>query len=193
MRASRHRHTWHDYLVLDQTSNIKLEYLDGEILAMAGGTPEHAALAMAVGVQLGQQLEGKGCRPYSSDLRIRVPATGLGTYPDLTIVCGPTQVDPEDRNTVVNPTVLVEVLSDSTEAYDRGEKFEHYRQLPSLREYVLVSHREPLIEVFRRGEDGTWTRTEARTHSTARIESIGCDLLVDRVYAGVDLGRRVRE
>ncbi len=187
MRAFHHQYTWQDYLRLDRDSAIKLEFFRGEIFAMAGGTPAHSALATNVTVALGRQLEGKPCRPYNSDLRVRVPATGLGTYPDVIVVCGQLEVDPEDKNTAINPTVIVEVLSDSTEAYDRTEKFESYRQLASLREYVLVSHRERLIEVFRRGEDDLWSRTEARTQAIARLESVGCELEADRIYAGVEL------
>ena len=119
-------------------------------------------------------------------VRIRVPSTGLATYPDITVICGKPVSDGDDRNTLVNPVVLVEVLSASTEAFDRGEKFEHYRQLESLQEYVLVSCREPLIEVFRRDE-GAWKRTEARKHGSIRLESIDCTLDVDRVYRGLEL------
>src|SRR4051812_42732973 len=109
----RARYTWAQYVVLEHSSNVKHEFFDGEIFAMAGGTPEHSALATAITIQLGRQLEGKPCRPYNSDLRIRVPATGLGTYPDVSVICGPPQHDPSDRNTLVNPTLIVEVLSDS--------------------------------------------------------------------------------
>ena len=107
--------------------------------------------------------------------------------PDVAVLCGDLERDPDDRNTIVNPTVLIEVSSDSTEAYDRGAKFGHVRAILSLREYVLVSHRERLIEVFRRGDDGEWRRTEARTHASVTLESIHCALEVDRVYANVNL------
>ena len=184
--ANHHQYTWKEYLAFERTSNVKHEFCDGEIFAMAGGTPSHAALGLAVGSELRLQLVGGPCRAYGSDLRIRIPATGLGTYPDATVICGESVADPEDENTLVNPVVIVEVLSPSTEAYDRGEKFEHYRQLPSLQEYILVSHREPLIEVFRR-DNGAWKRLEARQHGVVRLESIACSLEVDRVYAGVEL------
>ena len=112
---------------------------------------------MAVGARLTSALEGGRCRVYSSDLRIRVQKTGLGTYPDVSVVCGPREVDPEDKKSVTNPTLLVEVTSKSTEEYDRGEKFEHYKAIPSLCEYVVVSHREPSIRGLasrRRGKMG---------------------------------------
>ncbi|MFZ5469863.1 MAG: Uma2 family endonuclease [Myxococcota bacterium] len=172
---------------LDGDSNVRLEYFEGDIFAMAGGTPAHSELGLAVGSELRSQLKGKPCRVYNSDLRIRVPLTGLATYPDVSVVCGKLESDPEDKNTVVNPVVLVEVLSDSTEEFDRGTKAENYRLIPTLKEYVLVSHRERLIEVFRRGERNEWTRTEARMKTTARLESIDCSLDVDRIYDGIEL------
>ena len=187
MRAIGHRYTWHDYLMLEQSSNVRHEYFDGEIFAMAGGTPLHSALAVRVASLLDAQLEGSNCRVFNSDLRVRVLATGLGTYPDVSVVCGDLQRDPEDASTIVNPTLIVEVLSDSTEAYDRTDKYANYKLMPALREYVLVSHREALIEIFRRTDEGKWQRLEARKGATARLESIDCALEVDRVYSGVEL------
>lgn len=190
MRApSHHRYTWEQYLALERDSPIKHEFLDGEIYAMAGGTPEHAALGAAVLRDLGAQLKGKSCRPYSSDLSIRVEETGLTTYPDATVICGPPKRDPASQNIALNPTVLVEVTSDSTERYDREEKLEHYVRIATVQEYVLVSHREPLIEVFHRSPDGSWTRTEARRQSSVCLPSIDCVLSVDSVYDGVELRR----
>src|SRR5262249_18055604 len=121
-----------DYLAHEEASNVKHEYLDGEIYGMAGGTPEHAALAAVVTVAIGAAA-GDGI-VYSSDLRIRILASGLATYPDVTLVCGPPVPDPESRSTVLNPTLVVEVLSDSTEEYDRNEKLASYQTIPSLRE-----------------------------------------------------------
>jgi Uma2 family endonuclease len=174
--------TFAEYLKQEKQSQIKHELLDGEIFAMAGGTIEHARLASKIDRLLGNQLQGRPCEAFSSDLRIRVLATGLGTYPDLSIVCGHIETDPEDRDTLVNPIVLVEVLSDSTEAHDRGDKFAHYRRIPSLREYVLVSQHEPRIEVFRRNEGGSWTLYEAGQGQVAKLASIDCQLAVDEVY-----------
>lgn len=176
-----HRYTYSEYLSLEDGANVRHEFLDGEIYAMAGGTPEHAAICANVTVALGQQLRGKGCRIHSSDLRIRVLETGLATYPDVTVVCTKAEIDPENRLTVINPKVLVEVLSPSTAAYDRGEKLSHYQRIPSLHEVVLVAHDERLIEVWRRGETGAWTRSEARSGSIA-LDSIACTLDVADVY-----------
>src|SRR5690242_19737220 len=110
---------------------------------MAGGTPEHAALAMAVGAQLNNQLKGSKCRVFSSDLRIRVQSSVLATYPDVTVVCGPTERDPENAVTVTNPKLVVEVTSSSTEDYDRGAKLQQFQTIPSLVAIVIVSHRKP--------------------------------------------------
>jgi Uma2 family endonuclease len=184
---SHHHYTWRQYLELEHGSPIKHEFLAGEIFAMAGGTPEHAALGAAVQRDLGVQLKGAPCRAYSSDLSIRVQATGLATYPDATVVCGEAKRDSGSKNILVNPTVIVEVTSDSTESYDRTTKFEHYRTITELAEYVLVSHREPLIEVYRRMPDGDWTRFEARSGERARLQSIECELSVDEVYRGIAL------
>ncbi len=176
--------TFAEYLQQERASDTKHELVNGEIFAMAGGTPEHARLAMSVGARLLSQLSGRPCAVFSADLLIRVRATGLATYPDLSVVCGRLERDPEDANTVVNPIVLVEVLSDSTERYDRGEKFAHYRRIPSLKEYVLVSQQAPRIEVFRRNEDGrSWTLHVADVSESVQLTSIGCELAVDEVYA----------
>jgi Uma2 family endonuclease len=175
--------TFAEYIEREQGSDTKHELVNGEIFAMAGSTIEHGRLASNVTISLGGQLLGRPCAAFSSDVRVRVLATGLATYPDLSVVCGKLERDPGDVNTIVNPILLVEVLSDGTEAYDRGEKFAHYRRIPSLREYVLVSQHEPRIEVFRRGEDGIWSLHEAGATERVKLASIGCELAVDAVYA----------
>jgi Uma2 family endonuclease len=184
--SAHHRYTWAEYVALERASTHRNEFYNGEIYAMAGGTPQHARLAARAIGQLHQQLSGKKCEPYTSDLRVRVVATGLATYPDVTVVCGPIEADPQDPNTAINPTVLIEVLSSSTEDYDRGQKFEHFRQIPSLRECVLVSHREQLLEVFRRSDE-SWARSEARPGAMLELRSIACRLSVAALYEGVGL------
>lgn len=181
--APKPRVSYAEYIELEEKSPARHEWLDGVIYDMAGGTPDHAGLALTVGRLLGNQLEGKRCRVFSSDLKIRVLATNLGTYADISVVCGQLERDPDSNTAVTNPTVLVEVLSDSTEAYDRGEKFAHYRRIPSLREYVLVGQSKPLIEVHRKNEAGLWVLVaEAGAGEQAALESIGCALSVDEVY-----------
>lgn len=183
--ASKTYVSYAEYLEREAKSVTKHEWLDGVIYDMSGGTPDHAGLGAAVIRTLGNQLAGKRCRVFGPDLKVRVLATGLATYPDASVVCGQIEPDPESRNTAVtNPTVLVEVLSDSTEGYDRGEKFAHYRRIPSLREYVLVGQAKRRIEVFRKNEAGLWVLVaEAGAGEAATLESIGCTLLVDEVYA----------
>ncbi|WP_437948281.1 Uma2 family endonuclease [Sorangium sp. So ce296] len=174
--------TYAEYLDQERASPTKHEFLNGEIFAMACGTPEHARLCLSVGAELRAHLRGRPCVVYSSDLRVRVQATGLSTYPDVSVVWSRLECDPEDTDAALNPIVLIEVLSDTSEAYDRGQKFAHYRRIPSLREYVLASQREPRIEVFHRNEDGSWTLREARAGEGAELQAIGCTLSVDDVY-----------
>jgi Uma2 family endonuclease len=182
--AARHftQYTRAEYVAFERGSNSKHEYLNGGIYAMAGGSREHALYAANVIALLHAALRDRPCAVHSSDLRIRVLDTGLETYPDVSVVCGKAAIDPEDGHVVTNPVVLVEVTSPSTDGYDRGEKLEHYKRIPSLREVVLVSHRERLVEVIRREEDGSWSRHEARAGRAAALEALDCELAVGAVY-----------
>jgi Uma2 family endonuclease len=169
-----------EYLALEDESPIRHEYLDGEIYAMAGGSPDHAALAATVIGLIGNQLP-PGSRVFTSDLRIQVSATGLSTYPDAAVVCGRTQRAADDPLAVVNPVLLVEVTSSSTEDYDRGEKLRHYKMLLSVREVLIVSHRGPHLTLHRR-EPGGWTELAAESGGAIEISSLGARLAVDDVY-----------
>jgi Uma2 family endonuclease len=182
--AAHHRFTFDDYVRLEEDSDIKHEFLAGQVWAMAGGTPAHAAIGANVVALLGNALRGRPCRTYTSDLRVRVRATGLGTYPDVTVICDRIELDPEDpkKQTAINPRVIVEVLSPSTEDYDRGEKLGHYKQIPSLAEVVLVAHDRREVEVVRREADGGWSREIAREGGAARLVSLGCELPVAEIY-----------
>ena len=175
--------TYSEYLAAEAVAEVRHEFLNGEVWAMAGGTIEHGALAMALGRELGVALRGKPCRAFSSDVRVRIPETDLATYPDLSVVCGKLETAADDKDAITNPIVLVEVLSDSTEAYDRGAKWAHYRRIASLRDYVLVSQAERLIEVYRRTEGGRFELYEARAGETIELASIGARLDVNAVYA----------
>lgn len=183
----RVHYTYAEYLALESASNVKHEYLYGQIYAMAGGPPEHAALQGALTGLLFAQLAGKPCRVHSSDLHVRVLTTGLATYPDVTVICGKTERDPASDNTVVNPTVLCEVLSRSTEDYDRTEKFDHYKQIPALQQYVLVSPRERVVEVWTRGAT-EWERAVAREGDVAEIAAIGCSVAVRELFERASAG-----
>lgn len=159
---SRHQYTYDEYLEYECNSALKHEFLAGEIYAMAGGSRRHNALAARVTTALGTG-RPPGCHVFTSDQRIRVLATGLATYPDVSLVCGAIEGDPADRGgqTITNPALLVEVLSPSTEAFDRGDKLRDYQRIPSLREYVLVSQ-EPRVEIYRRLPSGTWEYLDVR-------------------------------
>jgi len=185
------RMTYAEYLAAEAVAEVRHEFLNGEVWAMAGGTPDHAALSLALGAELRNAPRGKPCRVFSSDLRVRIAETGLSTYPDVSVVCGQLQTAPEDKDAITNPIVLVEVLSDSTEAYDRGAKWAHYRRVASLREYVLVAQGEPLIEVYRRGESGRFELLEGRAGDTIELASLGVRLEVSAIYAN-PLGEAAR-
>jgi Uma2 family endonuclease len=171
-----------DYVLLEEHTDLKHEFYRGDVRAMGGGTNEHARLGARLIAQLGRQLEGGPCEIYSSDLRIRVGAD-LITYPDASVVCGEIVMDTEDPNAQLNPTVICEVTSPSSESYDRGGKLTRYQQIPSLREYVVVSHRERAVDVFRRMEDGSWGECERfGPGEHARLHSIACAIDVDALY-----------
>lgn len=176
------RYSYVDYVTLEASSNVKHEYLGGQIYAMAGGTPEHAALTAAVVGLLFPQLLAGSCRAHSADLRVRVRETGLASYPDVTVVCGPRELDPDDKNAVINPNLLLEVLSPSTAEYDRGEKFEHYKQLVALKQYVLVAHDRRSVEVWTRGEDDRWSATAFADGEVASLAAIAGVLDVRQLY-----------
>ena len=176
-----------DYLRLEREAPYKSEYYAGDVFAMAGGSPTHSAITMNVGGELRNLLKGNRCAPYDSNLRIFVPGTGLYSYPDASVICGPLELVDAFGDMVANPTLIVEVLLDSTEAYDRGRKFAHYRTLPSFAEYVLVSQKEPLVEVFFRMADGTWQLTPARgREASVRLQSLGVELRLAEVYDRVE-------
>lgn len=181
-RAPRHHHSFEEYLALEEVAGVRHEYFDGAIYGMAGGTPEHAAMAAAITTALGRQLLGTPCRVYSSDLRVRVLETGLATYPDVTVVCGPSERDPASSTHVTNPKLLVEVLSPGTAEYDRGEKLGHYQRIPSLAAIVLVDHAAAQIDLWTR-DGASWRSHRFGGGETVVIDAVGCSLHVDEVYA----------
>lgn len=180
------RLTAQEYLEIERAAPTKSEFFDGEMFAMAGGSPRHSRIGTNVTAEFGNKLRGKKCVPYNADLRILIERTGLFTYPDLSVICGPLQFGAGD-DTVTNPTLLVEVLSPSTEAYDRGQKFLHYRQIPSLQEYLLVSQSEPLLELFTRQSGGEWVLRQA-SGLAARLEIPTLEIAIElaEIYAGVE-------
>ena len=175
-----------DYLLAERQAETKSEYLDGQVFAMAGASRKHNLIVVNVLVALGGQLRGGPCEVYPSDMRVRVTATGLYTYPDVTVVCGTPELEDVHGDTLLNPTLLVEVLSDSTERTDRGRKAVHYRRLATLQEYLLVSQSEARIERYRRAGEGEWRLTEALAlDDVLELDSIGCTLPLRDVYERV--------
>ncbi len=181
--SARPRLSYEEYCQIEAESSIRHEYQDGQAWAVAGGSREHAAVAANVVALLAFALRGGRCQVHTSALRIRVVATGLATYPDVSVVCGRAELDPEDRlgHTVTNPRVLVEVLSPSTETYDRTEKLAQYQRIESLREVVLVGHGAQRIDVWRRAGDGSWS-VPSHVDGVVALSSIGATLAVSEVY-----------
>lgn len=150
------RLTVEEYLALERESETRHEYLDGEIFAMSGASREHNLIGTNLVAALHPQLKQHGCEQYANDMRVRIPATGLYTYPDVVAVCGEPRFEDDERETLLNPNLVVEVLSPSTEDYDRGRKFAHYRSVPSLQVYLLVAQDRAHVEVFTRQPDDRW-------------------------------------
>ena len=180
-----------EYLAFERSSESKHEYLDGLIYAMAGSSPEHSTICVNVSAVITRQLRGTPCRPFSADMKIRclsAPTTtrrrrGLFAYPDLIVVCGEPVFHDAQQDVLVNPTLIVEVLSPSTEAYDRGEKFLRYQELASLTDYLLVAQRYPCLEHFAKQAHGQWLLTiETHLSGSIFIASINCHLPLAEVY-----------
>jgi Uma2 family endonuclease len=183
--ARRLHHTYDEYLRALELSGVKLEFCEGEIYAMAGGTPAHAELAASVTRLLGNALLGR-CRVASSDLKVRIEATDLSTFPDVTVICGERQTAAVDRNAITNPAVVVEVTSNSSEDYDHGEKLNHYKQCPSITAVLLVSHRRPKVTLIAR--IGTnWEQYEYRPGQQVIVETPSLSFSVEELYAGIVL------
>jgi Uma2 family endonuclease len=177
-----------DYLEYELRSEAKHELIHGVIVAMAGASREHNAIAGNIVRVLGALLKERRCLVFPSDQRVHVEATGLFTYPDVSVACDGLRFHPKNRDTLLNPCLLVEVLSDSTEAYDRGAKFAHYRAIPSLLEYVLVSQHEHRIEHYRRLDTGQWVLTVYEGDAAAAdLPALGCALSLAEVYDKLDL------
>lgn len=178
-------YTPEQYLALERKAEYKSEYINGEIYAMSGASREHNLIGGNIFAALHSQLRGEPCEVYSSDMRVKVHHTGMYTYPDVAVVCGEPRFEDKVLDTLVNPTVIIEVLSPSTEAYDRGDKFAHYRRLESLTDYVLVAQDKVRVEHFARSNDrsGEWIFTEVSDlDGTLRLASIGCEMALRDIY-----------
>jgi Uma2 family endonuclease len=178
-----HRYTYADYVALEESSSTKHEYFQGEIYAMAGGSEDHSALSAEMLRVLGNALGGRPCRAHTSDLRIYVEASGLATFPDGSVICGKLeQHAASPRATALNPMLLFEVTSDSSEEYDTTTKLESYRLIPSLRDYVVVSHRERRLTLYFRAEGGGWEMRVAIAGGKLALSGLAAELVVDEVY-----------
>jgi Uma2 family endonuclease len=177
--------TFDEYLLIERNAEYKSEYLDGLIYAMSGGTGSHSYIAANMLIAIGARIRGSNCRVSTSDLRVVTEDLAFAAYPDVTVICGPPRYWDDRNDVLLNPQAIVEVLSPSTEAYDRGEKFERYQRIPSLKEYLLVSQDKPLVELWSRDGDG-WSvsRFEGNTGEFV-IDSLGITLPLSEVYAGV--------
>jgi Uma2 family endonuclease len=189
--ATKHSVTVDEYLRAEAASDIKHEFHDGEVLAMSGGTYDHSVIIANLIQHLGNHLTGSRCRVLDSNMRIRI-TPGNYVYPDASVVCGPPQFDPQDpnRTTILNPRVVIEVLSASIEGYDRGGKFTQYREIFGLEEYVLVAQDRPLVETFVRQPESGWLMLPTSgIDSTAAIRSLKIELPLQAIYADVTFGR----
>ena len=176
-----------EYLALERQAETKSEYLRGEVFAMAGASFAHTTISFNMLVLLAPQLKQRSCTARGSDLRVKVPPTGLYTYPDIVIICGRPQFEDRHRDTLLNPTVIFEILSRSTEGYDRGEKFANYRTLESLSDYILISQHRPLVEHYARQPDESWLlRSYEGMEAILPIPSIGCELPLADIYDKVE-------
>lgn len=180
-----------EYLAYDASIEGKAEYYNGEIFDMAGGSPDHSLISMNIGITMGEQLRGSGCRVYSSDLRIFIPQELAFVYPDLAVICGQREITLIDGLSVLNPVVVVEVVSPSTAAFDRTWKFQRYATLPSLKEYVLVEQATAMVHVFLRTPENKWLLSGYYSlEQDVRLESIGVAVPMAYIYEGVELADR---
>lgn len=178
-----------EYLAQERAADHRSEYLDGNLLAKPPGNRRHNLISVNLTAKLHPQLSGRPCEVYTADMRVKVTPTGLYAYPDVVVACGKPTFEDSSIDTLLNPTVIFEVLSPSTEAFDRGEKFSHYRRLGSLTDYLLISQDRPRIEHYRRQEGGFWLFSEIEgLDARLVLESIGVELALGEIYERVGLG-----
>jgi Uma2 family endonuclease len=178
--------TLDEYLEFDYNSEGRFEYIDGEVIEMSGGSPEHALLSSQFGRVLGNKIVPKGCLVYSSDVKLKVPVITTYRYADVSALCGkPIYQDYFKQRLLINPTLIVEVLSPSTESYDKDKKFREYKSIESLKEYLLVSQEEVLITLYTKYNEKFWFQSQYEAGETLKLESLDCELNVDEIYAGI--------
>ncbi|HVG18323.1 MAG TPA: Uma2 family endonuclease [Blastocatellia bacterium] len=183
------RYTPEEYLAIERNSEVKSEYFDGEIFAMGGASERDNLIVTNIVRELSLQMKGKPCKVYSNDMRVKIRSLRLYTYPDVVALCGQARFDDEQKDTLLNPTVIIEVLSKSTEAYDRGEKFERYRKIDCLTEYLMVSQEKHHVDHFVRQPGNHWLLSEASNiDDTVQLSSINCFLALTEIYDKVEVG-----
>ena len=175
------------YLKLERASEFRHEYFQGKVREVTGASREHNLIVVNLLSSLHAQLRKRPCEVYANDMRVKVSMTGLYTYPDVVVVCGKPQLEDEHLDTLLNPTVIIEVLSDSTEDYDRGKKFAQYRRLNSLHDYLLVAQDHSHVEYYARQQDGSWRFSEAEQPQTKiALLSIDCELMLEDIYEKIE-------
>ncbi len=180
--------TIEEYLEMERASPVKHEYYQGEIFTIAGASPRHNVLFRNLYISIGIHLKGKPCQPYGSDMRIHIPENTLFTYPDISIICGDVMDDVYNSDTAIGPSVLIEILSPSTRSCDRGEKFKLYRDIPSLKEYIVIDSESVHIESWRINTGGYWQLEELKDkQDILRLPTIDFSLVVDEIYEGSKL------
>ncbi len=181
------RLTPEQYLAIERAAQFRSEFYRGEMFAMVGASRKHNLITVNVASELHRQFKDRKCEVYQSDMRVKVNSTGLYTYPDVVATCDEPRFEDDHVDTLLNPKVIVEVLSPSTELWDRGKKFEHYRNIPSLREFVLISQDHLLVEKFAINADGEWALRDYRTlEDILVLDSISCQIKLSDVYARID-------
>jgi Uma2 family endonuclease len=192
--APKRRLTETEYLAIERAAETRSEFYQGEMFAMAGVSLQHSLIASNLNRAIGNAIDGRGCQVHQSELRVKVDQTGLYTYPDIVVFCGKAQLEDNHFDTLLNPTILIEVLSDSTEAYDRGAKFSQYRTVSSLKEYVLVSQKEASCERFVRQPNEDWAfRAIIGLESTLMLDSIQIQIPLALIYRDVEFPVRSRK
>jgi len=176
-----------EYLEIERKAEFKSEYFNGEMFALAGAGKTHNKISSNLIINIGVHLKNKTCLIYGSDMKVKISSSGLYAYPDISVVCGDEKFEDDESDILLNPKLVIEILSESTESYDRGKKFEHYRTLESLQEYVLVSQEKPKVEQFLKQQDGKWLYSEVNgIDSRAQFTSIECEIDLKEIYHKVE-------
>ena len=184
----KQRMTEQEYLEFERASQLKHEFFRGEVYAMSGASRAHGLIALNIAGEIRNRLKGRPCEVFASDMRVKIDQTGLYTYPDVVACCGEIKFEDGVTDTLLNPQLIVEVLSESTESYDRSTKFRHYQNLEPLKEYVIVSQKDPFVEVYKFVSDRQWTyETASSLEDEVEFESIGCRLKMSDIYDRVDV------